>query len=137
MKMTPQESRNIEVVRSYLAALERGEVGDDLRLYFAADALQIEFPNALNPRGQKSDLEQLLERSRMGLKILKRQEYQIVTAVAQGDLVAVEARWTGVLAVDVAKLPAGKELRASFAMFFELREGRIAKQHNYDCFDPW
>ena len=30
----------------------------------------------------------------------------------------------------------GDEL-AAHAVFFELRDGRIAAQRNYDCFDPW
>jgi hypothetical protein len=28
-------------------------------------------------------------------------------------------------------------VRASFAMFFLFRQGKIAIQRNYDCFDPW
>jgi hypothetical protein len=33
--------------------------------------------------------------------------------------------------------PAGAELTASLAIFFQFRERRIAEQRNYDCFDPW
>jgi hypothetical protein len=35
------------------------------------------------------------------------------------------------------KTPAGSVMRARFAQFFELRDGKIAKQRNYDCFYPW
>jgi len=49
----------------------------------------------------------------------------------------VEARWTGVLAVTVGTLAAGVEMKASFAMFFRFRDGRIAMQRNYDCFEAW
>ena len=31
----------------------------------------------------------------------------------------------------------GASMKAHFAMFFEFREGRIALQRNYDCFEPW
>ena len=57
--------------------------------------------------------------------------------MAQEDRVAVEARWTGVLAVTVGTLAAGVEMKASFAMFFRFRDGRIAMQRNYDCFEAW
>jgi ketosteroid isomerase-like protein len=57
--------------------------------------------------------------------------------MAQNDRVAIEARWTGVLAIALGTLAAGSEIKASFAVFFHLRDGRIAMQRNYDCFDPW
>ena len=94
-------------------------------------------PNQRNSRGQESDLEHILQRSQQGLRILQRQQYEIVSEVAHEDRVAVEARWTGVLAVALGKIEPGAELRASFAMFFLFREGKIAIQRNYDCFDPW
>ena len=43
----------------------------------------------------------------------------------------------GVLAVDVGSLRAGMEMKAALAMFFEIREGRVRRQRNYDCFEPW
>jgi ketosteroid isomerase-like protein len=129
--------RNIEVVRKYMKALQEGEAGDSLRPFFTEDVRQIEMPNQLNPRGQESDLEHMLQRSLQGKQLLKRQSYEIVSEMAQEDRVAVEARWTGVLAVTVGKLSAGTEMKAAFAMFFWLRDGRIAVQKNYDCFDPW
>ncbi len=94
-------------------------------------------PNQLNSRGQESDLEHVLQRSLQGLRILQRQQYEIVSEVAREDRVAVEARWTGTLAVALGKLEPGAEMTASFAMFFLFREGKIAIQRNYDCFDPW
>jgi ketosteroid isomerase-like protein len=129
--------RNIEVVRNYMKALQDGEAGDSLRRFFTQDVRQIEMPNQLNPRGQESDLEHILQRSLKGKEILKWQSYELVSEMAQEDRVAVEARWTGVLAVTMGKLAAGAEMKASFAMFFRLRDGRIAMQRNYDCFEPW
>ena len=55
--------------------------------------------------------------------------------MAHEDRVAVEACWTGVAAVTVGSLAARSEMKASFAMFFRFREGRIAMHCNYDCFD--
>ena len=135
--MTDEEARNVATVRNYLSALQRGKAGDDLCEFFTEDVRQVEMPNQLNSRGQESDLEHILQRSQQGLRILQRQQYEIVSEVAHEDRVAVEARWTGVLAVALGKIEPGAELRASFAMFFLFREGKIAIQRNYDCFDPW
>jgi hypothetical protein len=120
-----------------MKALQNGEAGDLLRRFFTQDARQIGMPNQLNPRGQESNLEQILQRSLRGQQILKRQLYEIISEMAQEERVAVEARWTGILAVSVGTLEAGAEMKASFAMFFQFREGKIAKQRNYDCFDAW
>jgi ketosteroid isomerase-like protein len=135
--MTNAKDQNIHLVRTYLNALQSGEAGDALRRFFTEDVQQVEMPNQLNSRGQQSDLEHILQRSRQGLKVLQRQQYEIVSEIAQDDRVAVEARWSGVLAITLGTLAAGTEMKASFAMFFRFRDGRIALQRNYDCFDPW
>jgi ketosteroid isomerase-like protein len=135
--MTNVEDKNIDVVRTYLNALQSGEAGDALRKFFTDDVRQIEMPNQLNKHGQESNLEHILQRSQQGLKVLGRQQYEIVSEIVQGDRVAIEARWTGVLTIGFGTLAAGTEMKASFAIFFHLRDGRIALQRNYDCFDPW
>jgi ketosteroid isomerase-like protein len=135
--MTDSENKNIQLVRTYLSALEAGEAGDTLRRFFTEDVRQIEMPNRLNSGGQESDLEHILQRSHQGLKVLQRQQYEIISEMAQDDRVAIEARWSGVLAIALGTLPSGAEMKASFAIFFRFRDGRIALQRNYDCFDPW
>jgi ketosteroid isomerase-like protein len=135
--MTNAKDKNIYLVRTYLHAIQSGEAGDALRRFFTDDVQQVEMPNQLNRGRQESNLEHILQRSQQGLKVLQRQQYEIVSEMAQDDRVAVEARWTGVLAIALGTLPAGTEMKASFAMFFLFRDGRIAVQRNYDCFDPW
>ena len=131
------EAQNLQHIRNYLRALENGEVGERLAPFFTENAMQVEFPNRLNPNGQKSDLANVLERSIQGQGMLSSQRYEVLTEVAQGNRVAVEANWVGVLAIPLGGLPAGFEMKAHFAMFFEMHEGRITSQHNYDCFEPW
>lgn len=51
---------------------------------------------------------------------------------------AVEALWSGTIAKDLnEKLLKDACLTARFAMFFEFRAGKIYRQNNYDCFDPF
>jgi ketosteroid isomerase-like protein len=135
--MTPTETSNLATVRAYLDALASGAAGNALARFFTADALQIELPNKLNPQGGRSDLPTLLARAEQGRKLMQRQSYEIRSELAHGERVAIEARWSGVLAVPLGTLAAGATLSAHFAMFFELVDGRIAVQRNYDCFEPW
>jgi ketosteroid isomerase-like protein len=135
--MTENEEHNLNRVRDYLAALERGDSGESLRVFFADDMQQIELPNRLNPKGQQSDLAGMLARSQQGKKVLRSQRYETVSAIAQGERIATEAIWTGVLAIPLGTLAEGAEMKAHFAMFFEFREGKIRLQRNYDCFEAW
>ena len=52
-------------------------------------------------------------------------------------MVALEVLWTGTLAVPFGSLAVGDNMRAHFAVFIQLRDGKIVAQRNYDCFDPW
>ena len=128
---------NLKIIRSYLQALAAGVTGNDLATYFTSDALQVEFPNRLNPNGGQSDLATLLARAEQGRRILKQQTYDITSELVQGDLVAIEALWTGTLAVHIGPLEPDSMMKAHFAMFFEMQAGKIRLQRNYDCFQPW
>jgi len=78
-----------------------------------------------------------LARAEQGRGLLARQRYEIVSELADNDRVAVEATWSATLAVPLGTLAAGDSMRAHFAMFFELVDGKIRNQRNYDCFEPW
>jgi ketosteroid isomerase-like protein len=135
--MTIVEQANLSIVREYLSALQAREAGNSMRRFFTENVRQVELPNRLNPKGQESDLAGMLRRSEQGSKVLSSQRYEIVSEIAQENRVAVEARWTGVLAVPFGAIPAGAEMRAHFAIFFEMEDGKIALQRNYDCFEAW
>lgn len=62
------ESDNLETVRRYFAAIERGASSDEMATFFAPDAIQIEFPNRLVVNGAQRDLAQLREASERGRK---------------------------------------------------------------------
>ena len=128
---------NLELAREYLAALEAGATGDALARFYAADVVQEELPNRLVPNGVRRDLAALLDGAARGQKVMGKQRFELVHAVASGDSVAMEVRWSGIALVPVGSLPAGGEMRARFALFTEWRDGKIVSQRNYDCFDPW
>lgn len=130
------EEKNLAITRRYLASIEHGELGDPLEFY-AEDVVQVEFPNRLVEQGATRDLAALRVAAERGRKVVTAQRYEIVNAFASGDQVAVEAIWTGTLAVAFGSIPAGGQMRAHFAIFLTFRDGKIVQQHNYDCFDPW
>ena len=69
--------------------------------------------------------------------LMESQRYDVHNAIESGDTVALEVGWSCVLAISVSSLPAGSEMHAHFAVFLDFRDGKIARQRNYDCFDPW
>lgn len=129
-------SDNLNIARQYLAALERSVDRDVLAQFFTDDVIQEEFPNRLVPDGATRDLTAILEGHERGKQIMTNQQYEITNAVEAGDTVALEVNWSGTLAVAVGSLAAGDTMRARFAVFLTFRDGKIAAQRNYDCFDP-
>src|SRR5499426_1552409 len=117
--MSSLEATNLATIRAYLEALQGGAVGETLAKFFTPDARQVELPNRLNPRGGVSDLSTILRRAEQGQNLLHSQHYEILAELAQDHRAAVEARWTGTLAVALGPLEAGATMTAHFAMFFE------------------
>lgn len=130
------ESENIKVARRYLKAIENGVDFEELSEFFTPDVVQYEYPNRLVPDGARRDLAQLREANERGRRAVASQRYDIRRWLASGDEVVLEVEWTATLGAAVGAIPAGGQMRAHFAVFLEFRDGRIAVQRNYDCFDP-
>jgi ketosteroid isomerase-like protein len=128
---------NLERAKAYLSALERGATGDALARFYAPEVVQEELPNRLVPEGVTRDLAALLDGAARGQNVMRQQRFELLRAYEAGDTVVMEVAWQGTAAVAVGSLPAGGEMRARFALFLEYRDGRIVRQRNYDCFDPW
>lgn len=122
-------------VDAYLRALEAWD-GEAVAACYAADAMQIEHPNQLKPKGDRRGVSQMIADLTRGRALLRQQRYEVRALVADGETVAAQLAWTGVLAVPLAGLQPGDEMRADSAVFFRFRDGRIVEQQNYDCFAP-
>ncbi|HYP89936.1 MAG TPA: nuclear transport factor 2 family protein, partial [Polyangiaceae bacterium] len=116
------EHPNLQLVRSYLRALE--DRGDEARLrdFFRPDVRQRELPNRLVERGAERDLEALLAGSRKGRQVVQNERYVVRNALVDGDRVAVEVSWSAELKVPLGALPVGATLSAESAMFFRIVE---------------
>jgi ketosteroid isomerase-like protein len=131
------ETDNVATAKRYLAAIGAGVEFDALAEFFAPDVVQQEFPNRLVPQGAVRNLEDLRAAAARGRKAVISQRYDVDNVIASGDWVALEVRWAASMSVAIGSVPAGGEMRARFGVFLQFRDGRIARQHNYDCFEPF
>jgi ketosteroid isomerase-like protein len=116
---------NLEIAKNYLRLLETSGSADQLAQIFSPDIVQEEYPNLLKPKGDKRSYKDLQKDFDRGKLVIASQHYEILSATAQDDRVALEVRWTGVLAVPIKTLPAGAEMRGFSAIFLEFRNGKI------------
>ena len=135
--MTMTTTDNLAIARKYLEALESGAEGGALAEFFTDDVVQEEYPNRLSPIGAHRDLDAIRDAARKGKKTLRAQKFDVMNSIVDGDNVALEVFWSGLLAVPVDTLPADTEMRAHISIWLEFRDGKISRQRNYDCFDPW
>ena len=131
---TPAE--NLKSIRHYLTAIEGGTF-TDIENLFTSDVIVEQLPNRIYPHGLRADRLHMSETFAKGRTLLSSQAYEIKNAIAEGNVVSVEVLWTGTLAIAFGSLSAGTQMRCHSAMFFEFRDGKIASQRNYDCFEPW
>ncbi|MFI0419375.1 nuclear transport factor 2 family protein [Spongiactinospora sp. 9N601] len=120
---------NLSIALRYHQAVADGATGAALARFFDEDVVQQELPNLLSPEGAQRDLTGLLQAAERGATLLTHQDFEVVNAIAAGDRVALEVRWTG-------ETKDGRVLRAHIATFLDFRNGRIHAQRNYDCYDP-
>jgi len=121
----------------FITKLQHRESADDIIEFYHPNVKQVEFPNALNSSTVIRNLEQLKEASEKGKLILKKEEYEILHSYAFDNNVILEVMWTGTLAIPLGNIPAGGQMKAHFAQFYEFKDGKIIRQRNYDCFEAF
>ena len=127
----------IERAELFMRAVASAAPADEIEAFYAPDVVQEEFPNRLLPNGAVRDLAALREAGEKGRKVMSAQTIEIVNAVGTGHCVAIEAIWTGTLAIAMGNLKPGDQIKARFAQVFEFKDGLIWRQGNYDCFYPF
>jgi len=147
VQVTPRnpdrETANLETARRFLAAIEASTdtsstaTADGADTFYAPDVVQEEFPHRFVPAGGRRDLDGLRAAAERGRAVLSGQRFHVRAAYAVGETVILEVLWVGILAIAIGALAAGQEMRAHFAVFLEFRDGKIVRQRNYDCFEPF
>ncbi|MBV9960878.1 MAG: nuclear transport factor 2 family protein [Parafilimonas sp.] len=128
---------NLQIVEAFLKALENRAAFEDVLKFYHPDVLQIEYPNAITKIIAERSLTDLRNASERGKNVMQKEEYEIVHAYEMNDIVIIEAVWKGTLAIPLGKLAAGDVMTAYFAQFFQFKDGKIFRQRNYDCFEPF
>ena len=135
--MTINLTENEKIVVEFLKMLEERQSPDKLENFYHPDAEQIEYPNAVVKRTTIRGIQELKKGSERGGEIMSKEEYEIRNLHSYADTVILEAIWKGTLSVPIGNIPVGGQLKAYFAQFFEFKHGKIFRQRNYDCFEPF
>jgi hypothetical protein len=119
-----------------LNAIESEAPAEMIAAYWHPDAEQVELPSLMRPAGHRRGLAEMLDGYRTGAGFLLSQGYEVANIVDDGELLAIQLRWTATTAVAAGTLPAGTDLVAHVAVFYEFRDGLILRQSSYDCYEP-
>jgi len=133
--MTNEDDR-VKAARALFAAIERGDQAALLELY-AENAVQVEHPNRLKPKGDRRAPAGMAADLARGKQMLREEHYELLEATAAGDSVALQVKWTGVVAVPVGALQPGDKMVCESGIFLRFAGDRIVEQHNYDCFEDF
>lgn len=131
------EEQLIDCAKAFVAAVSSGQPRETIEAFYAEEIVQEEFPNLLLPQGTVRDFINLRAAYDKSRYSITSQSYEVVNALASGNCVVLETKWTATIAVGFGKLKPGDMMRARFAQFFEFRDGLIFRIRNYDCFEPF
>jgi hypothetical protein len=105
--MPLQQHPNVDAAVRYHQAVSDFATGEELAAFFHPDATFHEMPNALFPDGNVANLARICAAAEAGRARLSTQSFEVVNALAVGDEVALEVRWSGAIATPLGDLPAG------------------------------
>jgi ketosteroid isomerase-like protein len=126
----------LELAQRYFRALEESD-RDALEQLLDASVVHEELPNRIQPNGRTADRATMLLAFEAGKSVLRAQRYEIESAIAECNRIALQVRWSGTLERSIGARQPGETIHAHFAVFLETHEGRIVSQRNYDCFEPF
>jgi ketosteroid isomerase-like protein len=117
-----------DTVITYFRAIEAMDL-DAVDAVLHPDVELVEHPNVLNPNGLRTDRAGMRAAGERGVAVMAKQSYEVRTLIVEGDRACAATVWTGVLAN-------GTTMRAQICSVIEVRDGKIWRQEQYDCFEP-
>src|SRR3569832_1360830 len=121
----------LKAAESLLRAIEQGNRAALLAAY-AENAVQIEHPNRLKPKGDRRAPTKMAEDLARGKAMLRTERYDVLEATVAGDQVALQVYRTGVVDVAVGALKPGDSIVCESGIFLRFQGDKIVEQHNYD-----
>ena len=123
-----------EIVTAYIRAVEAQNTGEAER-YLHPEVENLEHPNRVVPAGKRYDLAAMRAAGERGRAVMATQRFEIRSMIVEGNRAAVQIAWSATLAVAAGPLPAGHVMRAQVCTIIELKDGKIWRQEQYDCFE--
>ena len=117
-----------DIVLDYLRAIESHDL-DRVATFLHDDVQTVEHPNKLNPSGATYDRAAMRAAGERGAKLMASERYEVRTLTCEGDRVVAQIAWTGTL-------HDGRSMRAHICSVIELRDAKVWRQEQYDCFAP-
>jgi ketosteroid isomerase-like protein len=125
-----------DVVRAYVAAVEARDL-DEVQRLLHDEVEVIEHPNAVSPNGRRYGKTELREAGERGKALMASEDYKILSMLVDGERAVVQMEWTGTLgSAGHEHRRGGHVMKAYICSVIELREGKIWRQEQYDCFHP-
>lgn len=115
-----------DVVLAYLRAIESHDL-DRVAAHLHPDVQVTEHPNRLNPKGATYDATALRAAGERGAAAMASERYEVRGLIVDGDRASVQSLWTGTL-------HDGRTMQAHICSVIELRDGKVWRQEQYDCF---
>ena len=137
MNTTISLTENEKTVIEFIKMVEERKSSEELERFYHKSVEQTEYPNAITKYATIRNLRGLKDGADKGRKVISKEEYEIRNIHSYADTVVIEAVWRGTLLVPIGNIPVGGEMTAYFAQFFEFKGGKIFRQRNYDCFEPF
>ncbi|MDF2143897.1 nuclear transport factor 2 family protein [Knoellia sp. p5-6-4] len=137
MSRTPGR-RPEAAVRAYLDVVaDLASTRDDLLAVLHPDVVFVEHPSPMSPHGRTHGRDGMVAGFLAGKDLLSEQQIDVQGVLVEGDRVAVQSTWTGVVRHDAGALAAGTRLTAHLAGFFTVRDGLVSRHETYDCYEPF
>ena len=130
------EDDRVKAARRLFSAIESGDE-PALRAIYADNAVQVEHPNRLKPKGDRRGLDKMMGDLKRGRAILASERYEVLEATSSGDTVALQIKWTGVVNMAIGALQPGDSMLCESGIFLKFQGDRVVEQHNYDCFEDF
>jgi ketosteroid isomerase-like protein len=124
-----------DIVTLYVRAIEAHAL-DEVAGWLHPEVEVVEHPNRITPNGSRADRSAVLAAGERGAKLMASESYEIRGMIVDGERAALQIEWSGTLAVAAGPLPPGHVMRAQICSIIELRDGKVWRQEQYDCFLP-
>ncbi len=115
-----------DIVTAYLRAVESHDLDAVARLLHD-DVELVEHPNKISPNGHRLDKAGIRAAGERGAALLASERYEVRSMIVDGERCAVLSVWTGTL-------KGGRAMTGQICSIIELRDGRVWRQEQYDCF---